>query len=308
MFITCGVCSGQNLVPNWSFEDTVACPWYYHQIFLATGWSSYKETPDYFNACNTTLVGVPANVEGFQFANTGSAYAGGITYSSFTVNYREVMGTQLTQPLIIGQKYFVSFFVSRAYDSTNVLLLSSNKIGLRFSTVPFSYFPNNPTPINNFAHVYTDSIVTDTLNWTKISGSLIADSAYSYVAIGNFFDDSNTSISNLDTSIFNEYAYYYIDDIKVSTDSVFVNGTNEQNNNGNQFAIYPNPFSDKINITTKRNELVELNLFDVTARKIFNQSFINSTSINTEQLAKGIYIYEVRNKNGMIKTGKVVKE
>jgi hypothetical protein len=74
------------------------------------------------------------------------------------------------------------------------------------------------------------------------------------------------------------------------------------------FSIYPNPFSDKINVTTKSNELVEVNFNDVTGRKILNQSFIKSTSINTEQLAKGIYIYEVRNKNGVFKKGKVVKE
>jgi hypothetical protein len=43
------------------------------------------------------------------------------------------------------------------------------------------------------------------------------------------------------------------------------------------------------------------------------QSFTKSTSINTEQLAKGIYLYEVRNnpdsyRDGVIKKGKVVKE
>ena len=38
------------------------------------------------------------------------------------------------------------------------------------------------------------------------------------------------------------------------------------------------------------------------------KEFINSISINTEQLAKGIYLYEVRNKNGVIKKGKVVKD
>lgn len=76
----------------------------------------------------------------------------------------------------------------------------------------------------------------------------------------------------------------------------------------NRFFLFPNPFTDKINITVKRNELVEVSLYDVTSRKIVNQSFTNSTSINTEQLSKGIYIYEVRNKNGVIKKGKVVKD
>jgi hypothetical protein len=72
--------------------------------------------------------------------------------------------------------------------------------------------------------------------------------------------------------------------------------------------LFPNPFSDKLNITLKRNERVEVIIYDITSRKIFNQTFTNSISINTEELSKGIYIYEVRNKNGVIKKGKVVKD
>lgn len=286
-------CKAQNLVNNWSFEDTVSCPWYYTQISLASGWSSYKETPDYFNACNESLVSVPSNVEGFQFANTGNAYSGVITYSSFTVNYREIMGTQLTQPLAIGQKYFVSFFVSRAYDSTNVLFLSSNKIGLRFSTVAFSSVNNNPAPINNFAHVYTDSIVTDTLNWIKISGSLIADSAYTYVAIGNFFNDSNTSINNLDTNIFNEFAYYYIDDIKISTDSDFVN-TGITTYINNSIKVFPNPARDWIVLEGKGIKSVailnalgsEIGYYPTTAFTLLHQ-------INFGTLSCGVYFLKI---------------
>jgi hypothetical protein len=82
----------------------------------------------------------------------------------------------------------------------------------------------------------------------------------------------------------------------------------EIKNTGEDIKIIPNPFFDLLNIIAKRNELVEINLFDVTARKIFKQSFTNSTSINTSQLAKGIYFYQVRNKNGVVKKGKVVKE
>ena len=72
--------------------------------------------------------------------------------------------------------------------------------------------------------------------------------------------------------------------------------------------IYPNPFSDKINITTKRNEPVEIILWDITSRKLLQQSFTNSITLSTAQLSKGIYLYEVINSKGIIKKGKVVKE
>ena len=83
-------------------------------------------------------------------------------------------------------------------------------------------------------------------------------------------------------------------------------GINEIKDDG--LILFPNTFTDRINITTKRNEPVEFALYDVAGRITLQQSFINSTTINTEQLLKGIYIYEVRNKSGVIKKGKVVKD
>jgi hypothetical protein len=75
-----------------------------------------------------------------------------------------------------------------------------------------------------------------------------------------------------------------------------------------EFILYPNPFNDKLNITINNNELSDIILYDITSRNLIQQKFTNSISLNTEQLAKGIYLYEVRNKSGVIKKGKVVKD
>ncbi len=72
--------------------------------------------------------------------------------------------------------------------------------------------------------------------------------------------------------------------------------------------VYPNPFSDELSINIINNKISELLFYDITSRLILQQTFTNSTLINTEQLAKGIYLYIVRNKNGVIKKGKVVKD
>jgi hypothetical protein len=84
-------------------------------------------------------------------------------------------------------------------------------------------------------------------------------------------------------------------------------GINEMLNQ-EELVLFPNPFTDKLTITTETNEPVEITLFDVTARKLLQQTFTNAVTLNTSQLAKGIYIYEVRNKDGLVKKGKVVKE
>ncbi|MEP7169460.1 MAG: T9SS type A sorting domain-containing protein [Bacteroidota bacterium] len=45
-----------------------------------------------------------------------------------------------------------------------------------------------------------------------------------------------------------------------------------------------------------------------TTRKLLQQTFINSASVNTEELSKGIYFYEIKNKNSLVEKGKLVKE
>ncbi|HKR07088.1 MAG TPA: T9SS type A sorting domain-containing protein [Bacteroidia bacterium] len=72
--------------------------------------------------------------------------------------------------------------------------------------------------------------------------------------------------------------------------------------------IYPNPFSDKLNFTVNNKERSEIILYDIASRKLLQQQFINSVSLNTEQLSKGLYLYEVQDRNGLYKKGKVVKD
>ncbi|HKR03397.1 MAG TPA: T9SS type A sorting domain-containing protein [Bacteroidia bacterium] len=71
--------------------------------------------------------------------------------------------------------------------------------------------------------------------------------------------------------------------------------------------IYPNPFADKLNISVAANELSELIVYDITSRRILNQRFRNTVSLNTSFLPDGIYIYEVRNKSKSYR-GKIVKQ
>lgn len=302
--LICGFCEAQNLVPNPSFEQYDTCPNNLTQISRAIGWSSYSITPDYFNSCapdtEALSFSVPSNYFGFQYARSGNGYAGIVTFDQYSANEREYIGIHLNQSLTVGAKYFASFYVSRAVTPYILVNIANNKIGLRLSTVP--YTQSNPAPVNNFAQVYSDSIISDTLNWIKISGSFIADSVYNYLSIGNFFDDSLTSFVAYNSSAF---AYYYVDDVYLSADSL--EGINE-NYLSQSINIFPNPFNDKLNIFVKENEPTELILYDILSQKLLQRTFINSTTIDTEKLAKGIYIYELKNKNRVIKNGKVVKD
>src|SRR3989304_3331262 len=103
-----------NLVPNWSFEDTLTCPTTAGEIDKAPPWfNPTLSTPDYYNSCNGSSVGVPYHGSDYQPARTGNAYAGIWVYQMGT-DYREYIEVKLIDSLDQGKKYCVSFYVNLA--------------------------------------------------------------------------------------------------------------------------------------------------------------------------------------------------
>jgi hypothetical protein len=283
----------QNLVPNYSFEDTVACPVAQNEVNRAIGWSSYRASPDYFNMCNILSVGIPANFAGYQTPRDGSAYAGLISFYSPLPNLREYIGIQLTQPLTIGVKYFLSFYTTRAYN-TSLIGIAINKIGARLTTT--SYSSSNPLPIDNYANISSNNIITDTSLWTRVSGSFIADSGYQYLSIGNFFDDTSTSILQPDSNKI--YAYYYIDDVCVSTDSLTCNGFTETQseiiNHNSQIKLFPNPTHSSFTLQCPASIVnTELTIFNLVGQEVFQTIITNQSTIINPNLAAGVYYVKV---------------
>lgn len=78
--------------------------------------------------------------------------------------------------------------------------------------------------------------------------------------------------------------------------------------NANSSGIFPNPFRNNLNITTSFLGPNQLTLYDLTLRKVLLRNFSKSINLDTENLAKGIYIYVIRSKDGIISQGKVVKD
>lgn len=201
----------QNLVPNPSFEEHTGC------IFLdsdCNNWMSFRDTPDYWHYCQSNSY---SNGAGFQIPRTGEAYAGFIGYDKNNPNTREYFGVPLASPLVIGEKYYVSFYVSSGYKK-HIFNVTHNNMGAMFTTYSY-YDPFGTLPHPNFAHIKETEIISDTVNWIKISSSFIADSAYTFMIIGNFFDDSFMDTLNFPDSVWNFRSYYFVDDVCVSTDS-----------------------------------------------------------------------------------------
>lgn len=298
LFLPWNTVAQMNLVPNPSFEIYTSCPDNISgigddQVARAIGWSTFSETPDYFNSCATNVdVTTPNNLMGFQMPHSGVAYSGIITYEVIGF-YREIIGRQLSAPLQIGQKYFISFFVSPAGNPG--VSMATNNLGIKFSTTPFDYL--NPIPINNSSHINYSNIASDTSNWVLVSGSYVADSNYSYVAIGNFYDDSNTDTMAINAFPFD--GYYFVDDVCVSLDSTYAATWTglQENDFGKSLTIFPNPFESYIFINTsnfildKLSEITVTNIMGQVVYKTSLQSAMNRIEFSPNP---GIYLLEVR--------------
>jgi hypothetical protein len=240
-----------NLVPNGSFETYTACPYSSNylnpdEVSLCLGWSSSQASPDYFNACAPFINGdepsVPNNFIGYQKAFDGNAYCGFGVYDN--VGSRELISTKLATSLTIGATYSVSFRVSVATNPEAGL--GVDKVGAYFTTYPCGYNVGAP-PIANFSQICSLTMITDTANWTLISGSFCADSSYQYITLGNFYDNMHT-----DTVVVipqSNIAYFYIDDIKVYDLGLTCTYSIDQVTEIGQYInIFPNPAHDYIHV------------------------------------------------------------
>jgi hypothetical protein len=279
-------------VPNPSFEDTAYCVTSSGDMQAASGWVSYAESPDYFNTCTSNSdVSVPNNWGGYQQPASGDAYCALGTYSSAFggVNVREFIGSALSAPLSIGTKYFVSFKINLSTSSTIWANCATNNIGVGFSTVPY-YWSGNPLSVTNNPKIYCDSIITDTLNWTTIFGSFTADSAYQYIVLGNLFDDANTDTLIVDASASpypNCFAYYFIDDICVSTDSAFAynytytTGITE-NDLQAHISVFPNPATDFLNIQKSSNAPFDVAIYNTVGQLLYAKQNITNKNLQLD--------------------------
>lgn len=98
----------------------------------------------------------------------------------------------------------------------------------------------------------------------------------------------------------------FINESAVSLDCSIALAVSELNRD-KDVSLFPNPFADKLTFTSTSNELFEITIYDLASRKLLQQQFVNSGTLNCSQLTKGIYLYEVRNRYGLCAKGKVVK-
>lgn len=311
LLLFCSVGQAQNLVPNSSFEEFAnGCPENFNE--MPVSWTRWKESANSFSACVDTqsfsdsLGWVPWNGWGTQLADSGESYVGLYAFSPdpspFSENdFREYLGCELIQPLEVGETYYVSFKTSMGFGNYYFPVWACNRLGAYFVTQGYHY-QDNPLEIPNYAHVYEENIISDTANWVTIEGSFVAEQAYTHMGLGVFFDFNLLDTMSL-MPVSSLGAYYYLDDVCVSRDSLDCQGVVSVHEDENcSVRIFPNPTKSDLFIESKCS-IEKVELFSVMG--ILEESMDSygetNVSLTLEQLSSGAYIALIHTNQGISK-------
>ncbi|MBP6391596.1 MAG: hypothetical protein KA352_11970 [Flavobacteriales bacterium] len=300
LFAAAPRCEAQgNLVPNHSFEDADTCLGFLGFDYGPLLWFSGGGTPDYFQSCvpNGSANGVPQSVYAYQFSQDGEAHVGLVTFQ-MPEGWREYPMAQLLSPLVQGETYYVSFYVSAAWNGSlqnPALYLASSHIGVLFTMQPRLWTSNDPWPVaGNSAHVYYPWIVSDTVDWTLVSGSFVADSAYQYLIIGNHFDNAITDTLSFATFGWFPQAYTLIDNVCVSTNPLgcpLAIGVAEAASE--DIVLFPNPAVHEL-IVRARTMDASAWVHDAYGRVVWQGRIIgDSWRLDVQAWARGSYMLRI---------------
>lgn len=207
--------NAQNLVPNHSFEEKNKCPISMWNIQDVVDWNKAGlGDPAYFHSCDTSsVVGVPKNLLGNQFAYNGNAYIKISTYFDGTwacCEARDYAQVKLKESLKAGIKYYWCMWVSLCDTSE----YATNNIGISLSDT----LVNQLTYQNLNIPVYGNSekVIYEKNDWVEISGDFISNGGENYLIIGNLYTHVNTSkikLKNPNGGDASYGSYYYIDNV-----------------------------------------------------------------------------------------------
>jgi outer membrane protein OmpA-like peptidoglycan-associated protein len=190
----------QNLVPNPSFEEKNTTKT--TGVWLIKNWSGASSSVgDYYYRNNTDKSSnVPTNEFGNQEPHIGNAYTG-ICIKNDIVEYIEA---ELIKPLVKGQEYKISIFISKADKRHSYV----KEFGILFLPKKKSHFLH--TGINEKPDVVfvNENGYKNNNDWVELSETYVARGEEAVLVFGHFLHNEPDG--------FHGKAHYYIDDVSIT--------------------------------------------------------------------------------------------
>jgi hypothetical protein len=103
-----------------------------------------------------------------------------------------------------------------------------------------------------------------------------------------FFTNSNDTVQNSST--------LYVDDVTYTTTT----GVTEALMNDIEITAYPNPASDVLSINASSDDELVIELYAIDGKVLQTKTFSKTTQIRVADLASGLYLYTIKNKDQAI--------
>ncbi len=216
-------------------------------------------------------------------------------------DYSEYIQAALTEPLIVGEPYLVSFHAANLPQNQ----LCLNRIGAFLSTGPLS--GQGYQPITSIVPQIEHPDIICGTEWVNICGVIVPDAPFDHITIGAFHGAGGFLISGNPINT----AYYFIDDVVVArvTDPGCVMGLGdvtpqEQSGAGtgaDGLRVYPIPASDRLQIVCDgdlfgKHGVIEV--FDATGKRVLvkeEASLMTVQQLDLEAItSEGLYLVQVR--------------
>jgi hypothetical protein len=175
-------------------------------------------------------------------------------------------------------------------DENYTVRWASNGIGMRLSTLPLApgvYQDNHPL-------MSLGQVLQDTAVWTTVSSSFVADSAYQYLLIGCFWEDSFLDTVLIDPSADTDGAYAFIDDVCISDQFGICDigeGIKETLETADAFSIHDQGDRLIIRVTDPQYLPAELLIMDAAGRVRRKASMtFSEVNIDIAALPSGYYM------------------
>jgi Secretion system C-terminal sorting domain len=215
-----------NLVLNGGFEKILRCPDDYDEIEFAYHWTPVDTTTlaprgaaELCNACATYTSGVsiPAGISYNHYPRSGNGMIHMQMYFNeyYTQPYlRDYIQGRLSKPLEAGKTYCVTFYTALTVRSGYAI----NHIGAYLDDGSIDSGQDSlscAAPQTAFhPQVFTDTVIWDSLNFSKIQGFITGTGNETYITIGNFFDKAHT-LAYPFYPYYGSVSWYLIDDVSV---------------------------------------------------------------------------------------------
>jgi hypothetical protein len=290
-----GSVSGQNLVPNPSFEIPDPCPGGFGQPGWTADWFApiQGNSPDYFSSCATAPGNsVPYNSPGFQYANSGESYIGLFSFVLNVPEGREAVAVELNTTMTEGEQYVFKMY----YSLSNIMEYSIQTLGYKLTDNQLNDTIAIVSLIPTFYN--RDLVFQDTLNWRLLTDTITAIGNERFLTIANFLPDSLSDTLYLgpgDPAWDMKSAYYYIDDVSIIPLDSLLSADEHSGDPDRALSLYPNPnqgtFTVQLPLAATQEATMEV--WSVSGQLVYSKRLYPGSNHLQLQVADGLYLYRI---------------